>query len=702
MSKRYLNLIRFISFLTIFLLILFGKTDAQIQKQIRFNKVGNIYITSELGNCVGTLDLTLVPDKNKLYLSNIETSNIGVVDLNQRKMVNIIKIPGKQERHTEITYNSFNGKVYMTSSLQNGIYAVDPEEERVIKFIKTDISPTAIAIEPEKGYICISDFGGNEVIILDKDEKLLKKINVGSSPWGMAFNPRENEFYVVTQGNYPSGHLAQFPSLIANNDESPSLVVIDIDDFSIKKRIPTQKSPVYAAYNSNNGCVYISNIDQTLCFSELPEDYGNITVVDVDKEKVVKNIEVMRNPYSVTYDPDYNRIYAVSRMGELTEEVGQPGMISVIDANSNEVIKNVPTGHLAHFLQINPEKNEIYVSSWDNQEIWIYDREEFSKKFVLNGFGTTIDDIKANGSTKKVYVVGHLTGKVTVADAVPLKKIRNIRIGRGWSTGIGINYKTNLIYITNVDEGTVSVIDGNTDEVIEEINLGIGINRVRRLWSSVAIDEKRNLIYVTLCRMNGIAVIDGKRNIVIKRIILGKYIPDDYRLIRGVSVFEIDVDSDRNLVYTFNPFDLMLSVIDGEKQEIKTQTSLKNLDLPLSRSFSPFNRLAVDSETNRIYLCNWIMDGKTNKIIGKLPVDRAGGVVTVDNDEHKLYVHGIGGLTVLDSKNYDKLGRLEIFSDSNKDSELRILFGIDTNSNRVYTVKDIMEDGNRLLVYDEQ
>src|SRR3990170_3985489 len=53
--------------------------------------------------------------------------------------------------------------------------------------------------------------------------------------------------------------------------------------------------------------------------------------------------------------------------------------------------------------------------------------------------------------------------------------ISTISIG-GHLTGVGVNSSTNRIYVTNLQAGTVSVIDGATNTVISTISVGSGSN----------------------------------------------------------------------------------------------------------------------------------------------------------------------------------------------------------------------------------
>ena len=68
--------------------------------------------------------------------------------------------------------------------------------------------------------------------------------------------------------------------------------------------------------------------------------------------------------------------------------------------------------------------------------------------------------------------------------------------------GVGVNQNTNMVYVTNHDSNTVSVIDGSTNAVVKTIPVG---------YSLVAVNPITNEIYVDNS-YNNVTVIDGTTN----------------------------------------------------------------------------------------------------------------------------------------------------------------------------------------------
>ena len=153
-------------------------------------------------------------------------------------------------------------------------------------------------------------------------------------------------------------------------------------------------------------------------------------------------------------------------------------------------------------------------------------------------------------------------------------------------TGIGINTETNLVYVANSGDNTVSVIDGITNLVIDTVKVGL-------LPRGVAVNPASNRIYITNSADNTVAIIDGVKNEVINTIEVGK------------SPLGIGVNTLTNLIYVANSVDNTLDVIDESSNLIVDHINLipgfiSEIDPPDFRITT--NMIAVIPELNRIYV----------------------------------------------------------------------------------------------------
>src|SRR5690606_21909227 len=86
-------------------------------------------------------------------------------------------------------------------------------------------------------------------------------------------------------------------------------------------------------------------------------------------------------------------------------------------------------------------------------------------------------------------------------------------VGNG-PLGVAVNPVTNLVYVANSLDDTVTVIDGSTNEVIEAVTVGNGPY-------GVAVNPNTNRIYAANYFSNTVTVIDGSTNEVIEAVTVG-------------------------------------------------------------------------------------------------------------------------------------------------------------------------------------
>ena len=88
------------------------------------------------------------------------------------------------------------------------------------------------------------------------------------------------------------------------------------------------------------------------------------------------------------------------------------------------------------------------------------------------------------------------------------------------------------------------------------------------------------------------------------------------------------------------------------------------------------------------------------KIRGALPIDKVTGVQAVDNKKNRLFAHGIRGMTVFDSETYEELLFIPHGCPDLPDSELRVLWGVDSDNDRLYLQRHLFMEGDKIQVFD--
>src|SRR6185295_18149019 len=110
----------------------------------------------------------------------------------------------------------------------------------------------------------------------------------------------------------------------------------------------------------------------------------------------------------------------------------------------------------------------------------------------------------------------------------------NIKVGDS-PVGIAVNPRTNKIYVNNLMDNSISVVNGTTNKLIKDISLepaiiASGVNNpfiniplkvtFPLIASKLTVDPTTNFTYVTNTRTNGIMTIDGKSDKIVAKIFI--------------------------------------------------------------------------------------------------------------------------------------------------------------------------------------
>ena len=109
---------------------------------------------------------------------------------------------------------------------------------------------------------------------------------------------------------------------------------------------------------------------------------------------------------------------------------------------------------------------------------------------------------------------------------------------------LDVNLKTNMIYVANGADGTISVINGTSNSVVNNVSMPVDP-------TGVGVNPNTNLIYVAGYRDNSTYIIDGINNKITGKISVGH------------EPFGLAVNPNTNMIYVTNTGDNTVSVIDG-------------------------------------------------------------------------------------------------------------------------------------------
>ena len=192
---------------------------------------------------------------------------------------------------------------------------------------------------------------------------------------------------------------------------------------------------------------------------------------------------------------------------------------------------------------------------------------------------------------------------LTVRQMPLLTTVPTITVGNS-PFGVGVNPITNMIYVSNNADGTVTVIDGISNSVLG-LPIGVGINP-----QGITVNPMLNLIYVTDRVGNQVSVIDGATNTVIATIAVGGF------------PFDACFNPSTNLVYVTN------NAIISNSISVLNYNSLTSLTAMITIGTGGFEPTGIGANplTNIIYVANpasqnvGVIDGLTQALITIIPI----------------------------------------------------------------------------------
>jgi YVTN family beta-propeller protein len=270
---------------------------------------------------------------------------------------------------------------------------------------------------------------------------------------------------------------------------------------------------------------------------------GQDAVTVFDREKVsTSSVKVGKSPVALAINEKTNRIYVANNAA---------GSVSVIDGTNDVVVATVSVGALPYVLAVNPVTNKVFVSNTFSNAITLIDGANNATSTIKAG---SADSIVIDTKRDRAYLIGWEGTSLTVLDSKPAiigkvqmggmhlwgmavdesaGKLYVTRAGKAElaivdeasgsvtniATGatpcaVAVNPSTNLLYVVNHEDNTVTVIDGSQSKVLATVKVG-------EKPQGIAIDAKANRIYVANVHGDSVSLIDGTRNAVIKTLPTG-------------------------------------------------------------------------------------------------------------------------------------------------------------------------------------
>jgi YVTN family beta-propeller protein len=216
--------------------------------------------------------------------------------------------------------------------------------------------------------------------------------------------------------------------------------------------------------------------------------------------------------------------------------------------------------------------------------------------------GTTPKFVAVNQTTNLIYVSNIEGNSVSVIDGTTNTVVATVPVGEA-PEALDVNPITNMVYVASYLGDSVSVIDGSSNTVLATIT--------EMDANGVAVNSITNQVFISSPSTNSVAVIDGATNEIVATVTVG-YEPMGVR-----------VNSTTNLIYVSNLLSATISVIDGTNDKVTNTFTLPSFD---GAKAEP-NIIALDPITNRLFVVDGanevvdVLDASTGTLLSTITAD---------------------------------------------------------------------------------
>ena len=166
-----------------------------------------------------------------------------------------------------------NNMVYQAQVFIPYVYVIDLQKQDIVKKIEVGGRPMGLAFSPDYKFAYVPNYDLNEVEKLDiSADSVVKRIENVKGPRGIAITP--------------DGKFAYITNVTANN-----VTVIELGTDSVYKTIGGFRMPTYAAITSDGNYVYVTN-----------QGGSSVAVIDTGTNEITSTIKTADNGITITLD----------------------------------------------------------------------------------------------------------------------------------------------------------------------------------------------------------------------------------------------------------------------------------------------------------------------------------------------------------------------------------------------------------------
>ncbi|MCB2360185.1 YncE family protein [Clostridium estertheticum] len=255
----------------------------------------NLYVCSTSSDCISKVNLDLFIEEEKIYLDKQNLKRIGPhgIYVYENKILtansydNSISIVNTYNYEIESYFigmhcndlSVYDNKAYVICGDSDDIIVFDLEKKNIVEAIPCGNSPHSIYICKKKDLIIVANMNSDSITLIECAQNgNIKEIRVGAYPTKAVITPDGN-YILVCESNI-------------GMDNKGCINIISLKNCNVLNKIPVGNSPVDMYFNGEY--CYVSNFGD-----------GTVSILDINKYKEIKRIEVGGMPRGILEDEKY-------------------------------------------------------------------------------------------------------------------------------------------------------------------------------------------------------------------------------------------------------------------------------------------------------------------------------------------------------------------------------------------------------------
>ena len=294
--------------------------------------------------------------------------------------------------------------VYIPLGSGNQVIAVDAATDKITASYSDVINAHGLVATPDGEYLIAGSL----------KEEPLKKGQAKDTPNSKLFliHPAHGHVMSTIDVSGWSHHQAITPNgryVLSTHGMRGNISVVDLEENKVIKTITTGKVPNYTLITSDGKKAYVSNTGE-----------NTISEVDLKSWHVTRKLESGPAPEHMTFSRDEKTIFVTNP---------RAGKIAAVSVGTGKIVNNYAIGKAVHGLDIGDDGKTLYVSSKKENKLVAVDTETGKKRELpLSPSPYHLNTITGTG---KVYVSSRKKPLIWVVDQKTMKLIGQIKLPAG-------------------------------------------------------------------------------------------------------------------------------------------------------------------------------------------------------------------------------------------------------------------------------